>query len=118
MMHKIVSCIVASVILSSVCVQAEYNGPFVLWGLSGLNGIKNSALNTLDDTLLRDFYAKASSIIVFLKNSTTKLDETNFPSFKTMINENEYIYLTQDTLTSDPLDYNANAEVRICISNL
>uniref|UniRef100_A0A336MJL6 CSON000946 protein n=1 Tax=Culicoides sonorensis TaxID=179676 RepID=A0A336MJL6_CULSO len=110
-MHKILNCIFVSVILSSICVKAEYNGPFVLWGLSGLNGIKNSALTTLDDKLLRDFYARASSIIVFMKNSTTKLDERNFPSFKSLINENEYIYLTQDTLTSDPLDYNANAEV-------
>lgn len=111
-MHRITSCIIAGLIFSAVAVRAEYSGPFVLWGLSGLNGIKNSALNTLDDTLLRDFYAKASYIIVFLKNSTTRLDETNFPSFKAMVNENEYIYLTQDMLTSDPLDYNANAEVR------
>ncbi|XP_063701183.1 uncharacterized protein LOC134831393 [Culicoides brevitarsis] len=110
-MHKVVLYFIASVIATPALVHADINGPFLLWGLSGLNGIKNTALNNLDDTLLRDLYAKASSIIVFLKNSTTRLDEINFPSFKGLVNENEYTYLTQYQLTSDPLDYNANTEI-------
>lgn len=111
-MRKTWSILCITIIASIGNVVANYHGPFVLWGLNGMNGIKTSALDTLDDRQLRDFYAKATSIVVFLKNATTRLDEENFPNFKEMINENEFIYLTQDALTSDPLDYNANAEVR------
>lgn len=93
-------------------VVAHYNGPFVIWGLDKLQNVQISALDTIENQQLRSFYTKANSIKIFLKNETTKLNEKNFPTFKELIDQNEFIYLTQDILTSDPIDYNTDVEVR------
>lgn len=49
--------------------------------------------------------------MIFIRNSTTKLNYENFPQLSEIIGKNEWLYLPQDSLTSDPLEYNVNAEV-------
>lgn len=49
--------------------------------------------------------------MIFIRNSTTKLSYENFPELSDIIAKNEWLYLPQDSLTSDPLEFNVNAEV-------
>lgn len=46
-----------------------------------------------------------------MKNETTKLNYANFPKLSELIQKNSWLYLTQKALSSDPLDFNVNAEV-------
>jgi hypothetical protein len=62
--------------------------------------------------VLRDIYSGASSIVVFIRNSTTELNYENFPRLAEIIGTTEWLYLPQNQLSSDPLEYNVNAEVR------
>lgn len=106
----------------------HYSGPFLLWGVENLNNLKVPALSgekmkffnfsylkifflAIDDEKLRDIYSSASSITIFIRNSTTKLNFENFPNLSEIISKNEWIYLTQESLSSDPLEYNINTEV-------
>lgn len=65
----------------------------------------------IDDKNLRDIYAGASSIVVFIRNATTKLSHENFPRLSEVVGTTEWLYLPQEALSSDPLEYNVNAEV-------
>lgn len=65
----------------------------------------------IDDQNLRDIYTKAAAIVIFIRNATTKLSYENFPELSDIIGKNEWLYLPQEFLSSDPLEYNVNAEV-------
>lgn len=97
----------------SSSVLANYNGPFIMWGRKELKNIEISSLQELDDTLLRNIYAEAPAIILFVRNGSSRLSEENFPTFKNLLQKTDYIYLTQHRLPSDPLDHNVNAEVKL-----
>ncbi|XP_001655580.2 uncharacterized protein LOC5580171 [Aedes aegypti] len=90
---------------------AHYSGPFLFWGVSDLKGVQVSALEGLDDKFLRDVYSNAAAVVVFLRNGTAKLNDDNFPSFRRIIEKHEYVYSAQEELSSNPLDYNINAEI-------
>ncbi|KAG5667297.1 hypothetical protein PVAND_015283 [Polypedilum vanderplanki] len=96
--------------LSSLA-NAHYSGPFLFWGVENLNNMKIPTLQAIDDLSLRDIYSKASAIVIFIRNATTKLSYENFPELSDIISKNEWLYLPQETLSSDPLEYNINAEV-------
>jgi len=49
--------------------------------------------------------------VIFIRNATTKLSYENFPELSDVIGKNEWLYLPQEYLSSDPLEYNVNAEV-------
>lgn len=95
----------------SSSVLANYNGPFIIWGRKELKSVEISSLQGLDDTFLRNIYAEAPAVILFVRNGSSRLSEENFPTFKNLLQKTDYIYLTQHWLSSDPLDYNVNAEV-------
>lgn len=106
-------------VISLVC--ANYNGPFVLWGREELKNADVSSLSEIDDTFLRNIYSESPAIILFIRNSSTRLNEENFPIFKDLLQKTNYIYLTQHWLPSDPVDYNVNAEVRklvLCLESI
>lgn len=114
-------------------ISASYAGPFLFWGMDNLNKLKiptlqgrkifenlsltpNWCINFLtaiDDQTLREIYSGASSIVVFIRNSTTKLNYENFPRLSEIIGTSEWLYLPQEVLSSDPLEYNVNAEVNL-----
>lgn len=92
-------------------VFANYNGPFLLWGREDLKSVDTSALQSIDDNLLRDIYSAAGAVIVFVKNASNQLTVENYPTFKESIDKSDWIYLPQHYLSSDPVDFNVNAEV-------
>lgn len=73
-------------------------------------------LPAIDDKTLRDIYSEASSIVVFIRNATTKLNYENFPRLSEIIGTTEWLYLPQAALSSDPLEFNVNAEVRLHVA--
>ncbi|KAL7011713.1 hypothetical protein ACKWTF_014398 [Chironomus riparius] len=99
------------VVLAVQVVYGHYQGPFLLWGVENLNEMKIPALQAIEDQNLQDIYTKASAIVIFIRNATTKLSYENFPELSDIINKNEWLYLPQELLSSDPLDYNVNANV-------
>lgn len=90
---------------------AHYSGPFLFWGVNELKDVQVSVLGTLDDEFLRDLYSNAAAVVVFLRNGTAKLNDDNFPSFRRVIEKHEYVYSAQEELSSNPLDFNVNAEI-------
>lgn len=92
-------------------VAANSNGPFVLWGPRYLKSVDVSALEGIDDKLLREFYSESKAVVMFLRNATTRLSKENFPSFKEVLDHNPFVYLAQHWLPSDPVDYNLNVEI-------
>jgi hypothetical protein len=117
------------VLVASGAALGHYSGPFLLWGLENLNDMKIPTLQgenykfftrkkvfkifftAIDDASLREIYSKAAAVVIFIRNATTKLNYENFPELSDIIGKNEWLYLPQETLTSDPLEYNVNAEV-------
>lgn len=91
---------------------ASINGPFLFWGVDDLRKFKlNSALESLDDQLLRDLFTESTAIFLFLRNTTSKLNDRNYPTFKKIVDKNQWAYIPQNSLLSNPVDYNVNAEV-------
>ncbi|XP_070507869.1 V-type proton ATPase subunit S1-like [Chironomus tepperi] len=89
----------------------HYHGPFLLWGVENLNKMKIPALQAIDDQNLRDIYTKATAIVIFIRNATTKLNYENFPEMSDIIGKNEWLYLPQDILSLKPFENNINTEV-------
>lgn len=129
-MNKFIAFATLSVAFLASFACASYSGPFLFWGMDGLNDMKVPSLqgkflkhekfrnvitfflySAIDDKVLRDIYSGASSIVIFVRNSTTKLNHENFPKLSEIVNTSEWLYLPQKTLSSDPIEYNPNAEV-------
>lgn len=102
--------LLASIVQSGV-VFAHYEGPFLFWGVSDLKNLEVSALEDLNDKFLRDLYSNSAAVVLFLRNGTIKLNDDDFPGFRKILEKEEYVYTAQHELSSNPLDYNVNAEI-------
>lgn len=96
-----------------VCVvaRANYQGPYLFWGLPRLAELENSALNGLDEELLKDIYTEASAIMIFVKNSSHPMTSEHFPSLENLLADRKSAYMTQSVLIYDPSDLNVQTEV-------
>lgn len=103
---------------SITSIRAAYNGPFVLWGRDELSLAKVNPMSQLNEKILRDIYSDSSAIILFVRNASTHLKEDNFPIFKDLLSKTSYVYLAQDHLGVDPMEFNLNAEVGLFFSIL
>lgn len=92
-------------------IRAGYNGPFILWGRDELSQAKVNPMTQLDEKFLRNIYSDSSAIILFVRNASTHLTEDNFPIFKDLLAKTSYVYLAQQHLGLDPMEFNLNAEV-------
>lgn len=100
-------------VIFSVCAlaTADYNGPYLFWGLPRLESLKNSALNGLDEEILKDVYSEASAIIIFVKNSSHPMTSGHYPSLEGLLADRKSAYMSQSVLIYDPLDLNMHTEV-------
>jgi hypothetical protein len=128
-MGKLIYLSILSLSIIASSTNASYAGPFLFWGKENLNNLKIPTLqgkkkksrkkffykllffSAIDDKVLRDIYSEASAIVVFVRNASIKLNYENFPKLSEIIGTTEWLYLPQDVLSSDPLEYNVNAEV-------
>lgn len=90
---------------------ANYNGPYLFWGLPRLDTLENSALNGLDEELLKDMYSEASAIIIFVKNSSHPMTSEHYPSLENLLADRKSAYMSQSVLIYDPMDLNTHTEV-------
>lgn len=91
---------------------AALQGPFVLWGTSRLQSTRVGAIQRLDDETLREIYAEAETIVVFVRNASLgPMRSDMYPGFGELLLKHNWVYLPQRTLTLDPLDFNGNAEI-------
>lgn len=90
---------------------ANYNGPYLFWGLPRLETLENSALNGLDEELLKDMYSEASAIIIFVKNSSHPMTSEHYPSLEGLLADRKSAYMSQSVLIYDPMDLNTHTEV-------
>lgn len=92
-------------------IQASYNGPFVLWGREELSHANVNPMSQLDEQFLRDLYSDSTAIVIFVRNASNYLREDNFPIFKDLLSQTNYVYMSKQHLALDPMEYNLNAEV-------
>ena len=64
----------------------------------------------INDNVLRKVYSDSSVILVFLKNSSTQLNQENFPKLSEIVESSQWFFSHQERLSSDPME-NVNAEV-------
>lgn len=93
--------------------SCHYSGPFLMWGIEELTKLQGPSLSNVDDEALKSIYSNATAIVIFLRNSTTKLNQENFPRLSEMVGNKNWLYLPQNDLLSDPLDHNIYTEVSI-----
>lgn len=91
--------------------QASLGGPYILWGLDRLKDMDVYALRGIDDKTLKDLYGGANYVIIFLQNSTARPNQDLYPQFMDVINNTSWIYLPQNWIFSDSMEYNPNTEV-------
>ncbi|XP_055696362.1 uncharacterized protein LOC129797621 [Lutzomyia longipalpis] len=91
--------------------QASLGGPYILWGLDRLRDMEVSALRGISDKALKDIYGGANYVIIFLQNSTARPTQDLYPRFMEVINNTSWIYLPQNWIFSDSMEYNPNTEV-------
>uniref|UniRef100_A0A6B2EJP3 Putative vacuolar h+-atpase v0 sector accessory subunit s1 ac45 n=1 Tax=Phlebotomus kandelakii TaxID=1109342 RepID=A0A6B2EJP3_9DIPT len=91
--------------------QASLGGPYILWGLDRLRDMEVSALRGINDKTLKDIYGGATYVIIFLQNSTARPTQELYPRFMDVINNTSWIYLPQNWIFSDSMEYNPNTEV-------
>lgn len=97
--------------ISALAAATEYNGPYLFWGLPRLESLENSALNGLDEELLKDIYSEASAVIIFLKNASHPLASSHYPSLENLLADRKSAYMSQSVLIYDPTDLNQHTEV-------
>ncbi|GAB0087397.1 uncharacterized protein DMENIID0001_016940 [Sergentomyia squamirostris] len=91
--------------------QASLGGPYILWGLDKLRDMEVSAIRGVDDKTLKDIYGGANYVIIFLQNSTARPTQDLYPRFMEVIANTSWIYLAQNWIFSDSMEYNPNTEV-------
>lgn len=99
------------VLVSISTITASYNGPFILWGRDELAQVKTNSLSELDAKFLHNIYSDSPAIILFVRNASTHLKKDQFPIFADLLSKTNYVYLTQQHLGVDPIEFNLNAEV-------
>lgn len=92
-------------------VSAKYNGPFIFWGRKDLDNLDSSSLNDLDENILHTIYSESPAIILFVRNTSSRINEEDFPMFKDILQQTKHQYSTQHRLPLDPVDLNLSADV-------
>ncbi|XP_073816797.1 vhaAC45-related protein [Musca autumnalis] len=90
---------------------ANINGPYLFWGHEKVINLQPRALQEASENHFSDLFRDAKAIVIFVRNSTKRLDGQQYPKFQQLIRNNGWSYLPQHSLLADPFNYNANIEV-------
>ncbi|ALC47541.1 CG31030 [Drosophila busckii] len=109
-MQLIAAGIFVSLVLSC---SAAISGPFIFWGQEKIFDLQPQALvdNAAREQPLTQLYKDAKAILIFVRNSTSRLQGTKYPKFQNLVKSNAWTYLPQRSLCAEPYGYNANIEV-------
>ncbi|XP_052836223.1 uncharacterized protein LOC128252496 [Drosophila gunungcola] len=92
---------------------ASISGPFIFWGHSRVSGLQSQALvdSHSRELPLTQLFTEAKAIVVFVRNSTGRLEGTKYPLFQNLVKSAAWTYLPQRSLAAEPFGLNANIEV-------
>ncbi|XP_043065069.1 uncharacterized protein LOC108099332 [Drosophila ficusphila] len=93
--------------------SASISGPFILWGNPRVSGLQPQALvdSNSRELPLTQLFTEAKAIVVFIRNSTSRLEGTKYPKFQNLVKSAAWTYLPQRRLAAEPFGLNANIEV-------
>ncbi|XP_016992285.1 uncharacterized protein LOC108054047 isoform X1 [Drosophila rhopaloa] len=92
---------------------ASISGPFILWGHSRVSDLQPQALvdSSSRELPLTQLFTEAKAIVVFVRNSTSRLEGTKYPRFQNLVKSGAWTYMPQRSLAAEPFGLNANIEV-------
>lgn len=93
--------------------SASISGPYLFWGHDKVFNLQPQALvdATAKEQPLTQLFQDVKAIIIFVRNSTSRLEGTKYPKFQNLVKSNAWAYLPQRSLAVEPYSYNANIEV-------
>ncbi|KAH8418096.1 hypothetical protein KR222_011758 [Zaprionus bogoriensis] len=93
--------------------SAAISGPYLLWGHDKVFNLQPQALvdASSKELPLTQLFREAKAIVIFVRNSTGRLEGTNYPKFENLVKNSAWTYLPQRSLAAEPYSFNANIEV-------
>lgn len=101
--------------LATSSCSASISGPFILWGHSKVSGLQSPALvdSNSRELPLTQLFEEARAIVVFVRNSSSRLEGTKYPRFQNLVKSGAWTYLPQRSLAVEPFGLNSNVQVRV-----
>lgn len=93
--------------------SASISGPYLFWGHEKVFNLQPQALvdATTKEQPLTQLFKDVKAIIIFVRNTTSRLEGTKYPKFQNLVKNSVWTYLPQRSLAAEPYSYNANIEV-------
>ncbi|KAH8247143.1 hypothetical protein KR032_011122 [Drosophila birchii] len=100
-------CLAIGSCTASIC------GPFIFWGHPKVSGLPSQALvdSKSRELPLTQLYAEARAIVLFVRNSTSRLEGTKYPMFENLVKSGAWTYLPQRRLAADPFGSSSHIQV-------
>ncbi|XP_053947442.1 uncharacterized protein LOC129235620 [Anastrepha obliqua] len=95
----------------TTCSATVLSGPYLFWGHQSVITLQPRALVEASEDDLTNLFQDAKAIVIFVRNTTGRLDGEAYPKFQQLVKNNAWSYLPQRFLTAEPFNYNANIEV-------
>ncbi|KAH8359273.1 hypothetical protein KR093_005529 [Drosophila rubida] len=109
-MQLIAATLFVSLVISC---SASISGPYLFWGHDKVFNLQPQALvdATTKEQPLTQLFKDAKAIIIFVRNTTSRLEGTKYPKFQNLVKNSAWAYLPQRNLAAEPYSFNANIEV-------
>ncbi|XP_022211095.2 uncharacterized protein LOC111066650 [Drosophila obscura] len=93
--------------------SATISGPFLFWGPDKVASLQAQVLVEASsrEHPLAQLFGEAKAIVVFVRNTTSRLEGTKYPRFQNLVKSGTWTYLPERSLATEPFKYNANIEV-------
>ncbi|XP_026850787.1 uncharacterized protein LOC6594741 isoform X2 [Drosophila persimilis] len=92
---------------------ATISGPFLFWGHHKVSSLQAQALVEASsrEQPLTQLFREAKAVVVFVRNTTSRLEGIKYPKFQNLVKSGTWTYLPERRLIAEPFGYNANIEV-------
>ncbi|SPP89942.1 uncharacterized protein LOC117591464 [Drosophila guanche] len=93
--------------------SATISGPFLFWGHDKVSTLKTQALVEAGsrEESLTQLFGEAKAIVVFMRNTTSRLEGIKYPRFQNLVKSCTWTYLPERSLATEPFGRNAKIEV-------
>ncbi|XP_017038152.1 uncharacterized protein VhaAC45RP isoform X1 [Drosophila kikkawai] len=109
---RYILCLIGLCLAIGSC-TASISGPFILWGHPKVSGLQSEALvdSNSRELPLTQLFAEARAIVLFVRNSTSRLEGTKYPMFENLVKSGAWTYLPQRRLAAEPFGSNSHIQV-------
>ncbi|XP_049318251.1 uncharacterized protein LOC105231793 isoform X2 [Bactrocera dorsalis] len=95
----------------TTCSATGLSGPYLFWGHHSVINLQPRALVEASEEDLTNLFQDTKAIVIFVRNTTGRIDGKAYPRFQQVVKSNAWAYLPQHFLAAEPFNYNANIEV-------